>query len=283
MNSTRNSPPSIGAYENKIVVAATVFLHGAYSSGLSRHKDVSAAWAAVLNANALSQPYSGAPFNYAGTESVSAGFFTSTVATTDITDWVLVELRDAVTPTTVVSTRAAFVREDGLIVDVDGVSPVAFKGFAAGNYFITIRHRNHLGVRSATAQLIDGAVAPTAYDFSSAQAQAYQDPAILALPSPNNNNAMNSVGGKFVLWGGNGNANNTTRANGPLAQNDYSFLITTTLAGNVTGNIPNVYSRADYNMDGTVRANGPLAQNDYSFLITTSLAGSVTKIITQHQ
>ena len=181
------------------------------------------------------------------------------------------------------STRAAFVREDGLIVDVDGVSPVAFKGFAAGNYFITIRHRNHLGVRSATAQLIDGAVAPTAYDFSSAQAQAYQDPAILALPAPNNNNAMNSVGGKFVLWGANGNANNTTRASGPLAQNDYSFLITTTLAGNVTGNIPNVYSRADYNMDGTVRANGPLTLNDYSFLVTTSLGGTVTRIITQHQ
>ncbi|MFN8305987.1 MAG: hypothetical protein U0T79_04365 [Ferruginibacter sp.] len=280
-NSTRNSPPSIGAYEQKIVVSARIFLHGAYSSGLARHKDVTATWAAVLNANALSQPYS--IYGYAGTESVTAGFFTSTAGTTDIVDWVLVDLRDAVTPATIISQRAAFVREDGLIVDLDGVSPVSFKGFAAGNYFITIRHRNHLGVRTATTQLVDGAVSPTAYDFSTAQTQAYQDAAILALPAPNNNSAMNSVGGKFVMWGGNGNSNTTTRANGPLAQNDYLFLVTTTLAGNVTGQISNVYSRADYNMDGTVRANGPLAQNDYLFLITTTLAGSTTKIISQHQ
>ncbi|HNL65887.1 MAG TPA: hypothetical protein PKL81_12380, partial [Ferruginibacter sp.] len=280
-NSTRNSPPSIGAYEQKIVVSARIFLHGAYSSGLARHKDVTATWAAVLNANALSQPYS--IYGYAGTESVTAGFFTSTAGTTDIVDWVLVDLRDAVTPATIISQRAAFVREDGLIVDLDGVSPVSFKGFAAGNYFITIRHRNHLGVRTATTQLVDGAVSPTAYDFSTALTQAYQDPAILALPAPNNNNAMNVVGGKYVLWGGNGNSNTTTRANGPLAQNDYLFLVTTTLAGNVTGQIANVYSRGDYNMDGTVRANGPLTQNDYLFLITTTLAGSTTKIITQHQ
>jgi hypothetical protein len=283
---TRGNPPAMGAYESKLYTSAKIFLQGAYSTALGRHKDVTAAWAAVLNANALSQPYNTAAFgNYAGTETVAGGFFTSTGATTDIVDWVLLELRDASTPSTIIARRAAFVREDGLIVDIDGLSAVSFSGTAAGNYHIAIRHRNHLGIRTATAQAVSGTSAtPATYDFSAAQAQAYQDPAILALPAPNNNPAMKDFGaGKFGLWGGNGNSNTSVRANGPLALNDYLFLLNTTLGGSVIIQINNVYSTADMNMDGTVRANGPLTLNDYLSLLNTSLGGSVTKIISQHQ
>ena len=278
--STRNNPPTIGAYENKIVVVMKMFLQGAYSTGLSRHKDVSATWASVLNANALSQPYNTAAFgNYAGTETVTAGFFTSTAATTDIVDWVLVELRDAVTPTTIITRRAAFIREDGLIVDLDGVSSVSFKGYAAGNYFVVIRHRNHLGVRTAATQLVDGsATAPATYNFSSAQTQAYQDGAIIT------NAAMKDLGGGvFGMWGGNANSNASVRASGPPTLNDYLYLINTTLGGDVTLILSNVYNSADMNMDGTVRASGPPTLNDYLFLINSVLSGNVTIIINQHQ
>lgn len=286
-NSTRNSPPSIGAYEDKIVVSARLYLSGAYSTALARHKNVTTIWRDVLNANALTQPY-GALVNNYGPTAVSAGFFRSddqngTVVNGDIVDWVLVDLRDATTPTTIIAQRAAFVREDGLVVDVDGVSPLSFRGLAAGNYFITIRHRNHLGVRTAATQAVDGsAAAPTAYDYSTAQAQAFQNGAILT------NAAMKDLtGGKFGLWGGNANANTTVRASGGAnpAVNDYAFLINTALGGSAVITIPNVYSNADLNMDGTIRANGGAnaAINDYAFLINFTLGGSTTLIITQHQ
>jgi hypothetical protein len=282
--STRNSPPSIGAYEDKIVFSAKTFLQGAYSVGLSRHKDVTAIWAAVLNANALAQPYNTVAFgNYAGTESVSAGFFVSTASTTDVVDWVLLELRDATTPSTIITRQAAFIREDGMIVDLDGVSPVSFKGFAAGNYFVVVRHRNHLGVRSAAIQLVDGsATSPVPYDFSTAQTQAFQDGAIVT-----NAAMVDLTGGKFGMWGGNANPGlasaTSVRASGGPTINDYLYLINTALAGDVTLIVPNVYSTADMNMDGTVRASGGPAINDYLFLINSVLGSSLLTIINQHQ
>lgn len=102
------------------------------------------------------------------------------------------------------------------------------------------------------------------------------------------NGAMKDLtAGKFGLWGGNANSNNSVRANGaanPLI-NDYAFLINSVLGGSATAIISNVYNTADLNMNGTVRANGganPLI-NDYAFLINSVLGGSATLILTQHQ
>ncbi len=68
-----------------------------------------------------------------------------------IVDWVILELRAGNDSTQVVATRAALLQRDGDVVDTDGQSPVAFGGITAGNYFLSIKHRNHLGVMSAHA------------------------------------------------------------------------------------------------------------------------------------
>lgn len=276
----RSTPPTIGAYEYKVVyVAAQIFLQGAYSTGLLRHKDVTATWASVLNSNALNQPYNTAAFgNYAGTESVNAGFFVATGGTTDIVDWVLLELRDAATPSTIIARRAAFIREDGMIVDLDGSYAVSLAGAGAGNYFIAVRHRNHLGVRSAVAQLVNGTSgSPTSYNFTTAQAQAYQDAAILALPSPNNNNAMKDFGdGKFGMWGGNANGNNNIRFTGTA--ND-AVAIVAALSGNQGGVLLNAYNNADLNMDGMVRFTG--GNNDAVYL-SAVLSAAQAAVYSQH-
>ena len=66
-----------------------------------------------------------------------------------IVDWVFIELRDKTAAGTVVATRAALLQRDGDIVSPsDGISPIAFSNNIPGNYFISIRHRNHLGVMS---------------------------------------------------------------------------------------------------------------------------------------
>lgn len=87
----------------------------------------------------LQQPYSGAPFNYAGTESV-------TEFGDHIVDWILVELRDVVTME-VISRRAALVTETGDIVELDGVSPLTITA-TADLYYVAMCHRNHLDVLS---------------------------------------------------------------------------------------------------------------------------------------
>ena len=62
------------------------------------------------------------------------------------------------------ATRAAFIKSDGTIVDVDGTSPVEFSGAASGDYYVVVRHRNHLAVMSAGVVALSAA--STAYDFT---------------------------------------------------------------------------------------------------------------------
>jgi hypothetical protein len=271
---TRSTPPSIGAYEYKVVyVAAQIFLQGAYSTGLLRHKDVTATWASVLNTNALNQPYNTAAFgNYAGTESVNAGFFVATGGTTDIVDWVLLELRDAATPSIIIARRAALIREDGMIVDLDGSSAVSFVGAGAGNYFIAIRHRNHLGVRSATAQFVNGTLgSPTSYNFTTSQAQAYQNGTITT------NAAMAQDGTVFMLWAGNANQDSYVRVISqaiPPISSDAAFILTL-LGGNP--NATGGYTPGDINLDGYTRVISqaiPPISSDVAFILSSVLGGN---------
>ncbi|MEM6684968.1 MAG: leucine-rich repeat protein [Bacteroidota bacterium] len=67
-----------------------------------------------------------------------------------IVDWVFVELRDAADNTTVVEGRSALLQRDGDIVDVNGLGILKFNA-AAANYFVTIQHRNHLGIITVSA------------------------------------------------------------------------------------------------------------------------------------
>lgn len=73
----------------------------------------------------------------------------SAITNNNIIDWVFLELRTGTAnSTTVVQTKAALLQNDGDIVDLDGFSPVSFSG-TSGNYYIAVKHRNHLGFRTA--------------------------------------------------------------------------------------------------------------------------------------
>jgi len=106
----------------------------------------------------LSQPYNVAPWSYAGLESVSAPIPAGVV------DWVLVEVRQAADPasatsSTIIAKRAAFLKSDGIIVDLDGTSKLDIGLLTiTNNLYVVIRHRNHLAIMSnnAVAQDIDG-------------------------------------------------------------------------------------------------------------------------------
>jgi hypothetical protein len=112
----------------------------------------------------LVQPYSLSPWNYNGVEQVDN-------MPANTTDWVLVELRTAVGAASKVATHAAFLKNDGYITDLDGASLLDFAGLAAGNYYIVIRHRNHMPVMSATA--VSLSASSGVYDFSIGSGQVY--------------------------------------------------------------------------------------------------------------
>jgi hypothetical protein len=254
-----------------ISLSTKAFLGGEYNSGLARHANVTAARVNALNANGLNQPFNVAPFNYAGTENVTPGFFTTDDGvTTDIVDWVLVELHDATTPSTIVAQKACFIREDGKIVDLDKTSNPTFTGVGANNYYVVIKNRNHLAIRSSSTVFVNGAT-PVLYDFTSGQAQAFQNSSITT------NAAMRDIGGTFCMWSGNANMNNTVRFTG--LNNDAATLLSG-LGGNQAAVINPSYHPADINGDGILRFTG--LNNDAAALLS-ALGGNQAAILQEHQ
>ncbi len=100
-------------------------------------------------------------------------FFNNAVTNSEVIDWVFVELRDEVDPTIVHYTRNALLMADGRIVEFDEASAtpnlplsLSFQGVVLGNYFVAIRHRNHLDIMTdSPLQFTDGNI--TTVDFIS--------------------------------------------------------------------------------------------------------------------
>ena len=145
-----------------------VFLEGSYVGGqMSTFLNSS-------NLIPLTQPYNTSPWNYTGTESVAS-------IPQNIVDWVLVELRSS--ETTVVETRAAFLKNDGTLVDLDGTSNIKFPSTPEGDYFVVIKHRNHLPVMTANKVGIN--FSPALYDMRTDLTKAY------------GTNALKNLGGGY--------------------------------------------------------------------------------------
>jgi hypothetical protein len=118
----------------------------------------------------LSQPFNFPPLNYNGNESVSS------IPNANVVDWVLIELRDAVnaqsaTSNTVVERKAAFVLNNGQIVDLDGASFVPFTQTINQQLFLVLRHRSHLGIMSSSPLSANNNIYQ--YDFTTGSTKSY--------------------------------------------------------------------------------------------------------------
>jgi len=262
-----------------------VFLQGNYNATTGLMGDA----LRTTNVIPTTQPYSSAinaRFTrvgvYDGTASVNETVPNTTVfdvtgTNDDIVDWVYVSLLDGTTPATKLQTRAALLQRDGDVVEYNAVSgtyvPLSMPIDGDGNYHILIGHRNHLSIRTPLAQSLQDNV-DFAYNFSSAQAQAYQNGSI---PT---NDAMASITGTFpafALWGGNVNANNNVRYTGPSPDN---LALLTLLGGNTTAVLNTIYSLGDLNLNGVVRYTGPSPDN---LALLNVLSGNTTAVRTEHQ
>ncbi len=128
---TRNlTNPSIGAdefvFSNSVSVNLTIFLEGPYNG---------------TNMNATLTVDTNSPYP----EDAETLISIPSIPGNEVVDWVLVQLRDKTDESIILQSQSAFVLEDGSVVELDGSSPVSFS-FPADNYYISVKHRNHLEV-----------------------------------------------------------------------------------------------------------------------------------------
>ncbi len=142
---------------DKISLGLKVYLEGAFTEN---------EMSTILNLAflPLSQPFNRHPWNYYGSEKVSA------IPDTNITDWVLIELRDTTeisvaSEETIIARRAAFLLNDGRIVDLHSNAPYCIAAQSiTNNLFVVIHHRNHLSIISSSPLTEIGGI--YSYDFT---------------------------------------------------------------------------------------------------------------------
>jgi hypothetical protein len=242
-------------------VRPKVLLAGAYdpTDGLMRDA------LRTKNLLPLLEPYSttalvGTGFTHkggGGNESTTTAVF-STTGSNAIVDWVFVELRNPSSASTVVATRSALLQRDGDIVDVDGISPVTF-AVGAGSYYVSVRHRNHLGVLALNTVTLSSTAVTV--DFTSASTQTY-----------GGINAQQTINSSKALWAGDADGNRSLIYRG--GGNDVSTVFSQVYFD--TGNVSSLptyivqrYLTGDLNLDGEVRYQG--AGNDLQVIFTSVL------------
>ena len=165
----------------------------------------------------LVQPFNAEPWNYTGTEMVL--FFPP-----HTTDWIFIELLDASFNT--VFQKAALLRRDGFVMDVDGQEGLSLEGSSLDmdkSYYVIVRQRNHLAIMSNEAIMLSNGI----------------DLSLPANIKDGNNQTVLLANGKAALKAGDFNAD------GVMTVGDYNRYKNSI-------SLFNQYLAADCNLDGAV-------------------------------
>ena len=250
-----------------------VFLAAAYEPATDLMRDNLRSLGIIPN----QQPYGGpqyGDYDYNGTETIGAGVMTTT-GNNAIVDWVMVELRNASNPAILIQRQAALVQRDADIVSPrDGSSSLKFPTLPAGNYYVVVKHRNHLGVMTATPIAVNS-VPHTVVDFTLASTTNFK----LTGPAGTVYAQRPLDNGKRALWEGNMSdqsiapgvhtgdrliyQGNAADVDGPY----YRVLLDQDNIDFAPNFIVHAYDRSDGNMDGRVIYQGNDADTDVPFFV----------------
>jgi hypothetical protein len=259
---------------NGVSVSPKALLSGAYMGGGLMQDSLRSR--GVLP---LTEPYTltlsgftpiGCP-GYNGGETTTPAMFAVT-GNDAIVDWVHVEIRSTDAAYSKVATQNALIQRDGDIVDVNG-NPLYFPCVCPGNYFITVKHRNHLGVMTEMSLPLTSTT--TSVDFTTA-APVWTKPGVA--------NAARETAGAFrLLWPGDTRTDKNVKYNG--LNNDKEPIIYAVGIATPNNILEPVYRTEDANMDGRVKYNN--ADNDKNFILNKIIASNApvstpNDILSQH-
>lgn len=198
------------------------------------------------------EPYTGLGFTQiggGGGETVSLARLAVT-GKNAVVDWVFVELRNKNNPATIVATRCALLERDGDITGTNGYGRLLFN-VPADNYFVAVRHRNHLGAMTFAAVALSAT--EVGIDFTLGSQAAWGTDARKILP----NSAR-------ALWCGNTLRDATLKYTNSGNDRDPILL---QIGGSVPTATSSGYLMTDVDLDGMVRYVGqsndrdPILQN----------------------
>jgi hypothetical protein len=254
----------------------TAFLRGAWN-GTSMNTTLNIAGSIPLN-----QPYNITPFNYSGTESVAS-------IPANVVDWVLIEHRKPISglPTdalvsTISGRKAGFLLNNGIVVDLDGVTPIRVPISKQGSSFLVVRHRNHLGVLSNA--LSSNSTGTFTNDYS-LLANAYKPVGAASDPL-----VLLAGGVEYGLWAGDASRNGTVNV---FDVNQVRAAIAASLTGYQTTdlNLSNSINATDVNFSrstisqsgtgsGTTARSSIISsnKNDTKKVVTSNLPDPVTEL-----
>ncbi|GEM_PF-3977829 len=177
-----------------------------------------------------------------------------------VVDWLLVELRNIDNLAKVDAYATVVLKRNGEIVSEKGDSVIVFKGMPEEDYYVALRHRNHLGMVTEYPVYLSVSDPPLV-DFT--------DP---TTPIKGGNTAGRMNLGKRTFWGGDFNGDGKLIYQGPY--NDVFFLFSRVVgdvnnATNLANFIVPGYEAQDFNLDGKVIYQGP--NNDRSALLLHSI------------
>ena len=173
-----------------------------------------------------------------------------------VVDWILAEIRDGNEPDSVLETRSLLLLRNGNVISVAGDSILVFPQLQEGDYYVALRHRNHLGLMNAQPVYLTTQAVPL-LDFRQPDTEVN-----------GGTGAGKMVNGMRVMWPGDFNGDRKIVYQGP--GNDVFSLLSRVISdsGN-TSSLANYivqgYYREDLNFDGKVIFQGP--NNDRSLLL----------------
>jgi hypothetical protein len=232
-----------GHLTDTVQLGMKIILQGGYVSGAGLMRDSIRAKGYFPT----TEPYTALGYVYenGGGENINPSLL-SVTGNNALVDWVIVEARNAHNNEDVISSRAALLQRDGDIVDLDGLSPVKVAKTCEGEYYIVVRHRNHLSVMTGNRIGLKVGSVPNPVNLSLASTPTY------------GTNAQKDMGnGLRALWAGDATRDGAVRYNG--AANDRVSILTA-VGITTPNNIVNGYNLNDINLDGRVTYNG--AAND---------------------
>ena len=201
------------------------------------------------------EPYSGLGMRTAGqggevtTPSILA---TDRLTAGKVVDWVLVELRSVPQPSNVVASRAGLLCQSGLVVDMDGESALQF--FAPpGPYFVSVRHRNHLGAMLAFPMIVAGPAIYANFTYNH-------------YPFFFGNEAVRPLDGfglsRAMLWPGNASHSGSPQTIKYTGIGNDRDAILSAIGGAVPTQTQSGYLVEDVNLDGVVKYAGTANDRD---------------------